>query len=539
LGGTESIVSARCCWLVTLVFIFSVGAVPVPGVAQEPEITDSPEMTLAAAVGLALRNNRTIKRAQVARAAQEFAVRLQDSLFDPQLSVSTDTSITRTKQKKNEISSLVNQLAYTASITPTATLKTELGTSFTLQFKNSYSYTKDRTSSGSNSRQFTVDPELTIVQPLLKGVGSGVNTANLEIARLNTKLGRLNMRNTVAQIITSVVNAYWQVILNKERLNIARLALSRARQVWDINKSLVESGRMAELDMVQTETDVAQKEFDLDVADNTYKQSKNTLLALLALPKFIDFTPSALVDIEGVNVPLSIAYDLAEKNRFEIIQAEVNRALAKIALVVAKDGKKWDLNLTGTAGSNNARESIIDAIKGIPVDSNTLSIGVNLVIPITSLAPESEVVSAKGNLRAADLALEEAKQTVRLNTQDSVRNVVANYRQLQLAENASALAERQLTVERDKLSVGRSSNFQVLTYQDTLRTTQLNEVSARVNYVTALANLDFALGTTLSTWNVETTDETARMTKETPNSLPSRTLPADVKGGALPPPDER
>jgi len=496
-------------------------------------------MTLAAAVGLALRNNRTIKTAQVTRSAQKFAVRLQKSLFNPQLSLTTKVSESRTKKSKNEISSLVNQLAYVASITPISTLKTKFGTSFTLQWNSSYNYTVDHTSNSSGTRQFAIDPELTIVQPLLKGFGRGVNTANLEIARLNAKLGRLSMRNTVAQIITSVVNAYWQVVLNRERLNIARLALDRAQQVLDINKALVESGRMAKLDMVQTKTDVAQKEFDLDVADNTYKQSKNTLLAFLALPKFIDFTPSAIGEIEKVDVPLGIAYGLAEKNRFEIIQAEVSRALAKVALVVAEDGKKWELNLTGTAGSSNTRRSIADAIKDVPSDANTLSIGMKLVIPITSLSPESAVVNAKGTLTTAELALEESKQTVRLNTQDAVRNVAANYRQLQLAENATTLAEKQLTVERNKLSVGRSSNFQVLTYQDTLRTTQLNEISARVSYLTTLAALDFALGTTLNTWNVEATDDTALMIKDTPNARRSLTSPPGIKDRALPPPDLR
>ncbi len=519
--------------------------VATSGVAQEQPAPDGPpEMTLAAAVGLALRNNRTIKTAQVAREAQNFAVRLQESLFDPQVSLTTEATTTKTRQKtysttsvsRSEVSSLVNQLGYAASVSPTATLKTKFGTSYTLQWNNSFARTVDRASGTSGRPQFTVDPELTIEQPLLKGFGRDVNTANLEISRLNEKLGRLSMRNTVAQVITAVVNAYWQVVLDKEQLDIARHALDRARQILEINRALVASGRMAELDTVQTEADVAQKEFSLDVADNAYQQAKTTLLALLALPKFIDFTPSAIGDIERVEIPLGVAFNLAEKNRLEIAQAQISRSLAKVALVVAEDGKKWDLLLTGKAGSNNTRREIMDAIKGVPTDSNTLSIGVKLVIPFTSLAPEAEVVNAKGGLATAELTLAETEQTVRVDTQNAVRDAVANYRQLQLAQKATALAEKQLVVERDKLSIGRSSNFQVLSYQDTLRTAQLNEVSARVGYLTALANLDLALGTTLDTWNVETTDEDARLTTEFPQSMQRLVTPPGTLGGALPPP---
>lgn len=534
--GKRKPLLTRHLWLVVAIHLIIIG-LGFPSFAQERPSADSPpEMTLAAAIGLALRNNRTIQIAQVAREAEKFAVRLQESLFDPQVSLTTDVSVTKKKQSKNEISSLVNQLAYAVSVTPEVTLETEFGTSFTLQLNNSYGYTIDRTSSGSKTRRFMIDPELTIVQPLLKGVGEGVNTASLEIAKLNSKLGRLSMNNSVAKVITSIIQEYWNVLLNKENLRIAKLALERARQVLAINNDLVETGRMAKLDMVQAETNVAQKEFDLDVTDNAYKQSKNTLLSLLSLPKFIDFTPSRTGPIEMVTVPLDIAYNLADKNRFEIIQAEVMRALAKVALVVAEDGKKWELNLTGTAGSNNSRRSVLGAIKDVPGGANTLSIGMELIIPITSLSTESEVVSAKGDLRTAELQLEEARQTVRLDTQDAVRNVTANYRQLQLGENATALAEKQLAVERDKLSVGRSSNFQVLTYQDTLRTTQLKEVSARINYLNSLATLDFTLGTTLDTWNVDVTDETAQMKSEAPNSTRSLAYRPGETEWKLPPP---
>ncbi|MBL4692876.1 MAG: TolC family protein, partial [Magnetovibrio sp.] len=278
------------------------------GFAQEQPVPENPpEMTLAAAVGLALRNNRTIKTAQVAREAQNFAVTLQESLFDPQVSLTTGGTISKTRQKtysttsvsQSEVTSLVNTLGYAASLSPTATLKSKYGTSYTLQWNNSFARTLNRTGT-SNRPTFTSDPELTIVQPLLKGFDQNVNTANLEISRLNDELGSLSMRNTVAQVITSVVNAYWQVVLSREQLAIAGVALERAHQILDINKALVASGRMAELDMVQAKADVAQKEFSLDVAENVYRRAKTSLMALLALPKFIDFTPSPFGDIKQI-----------------------------------------------------------------------------------------------------------------------------------------------------------------------------------------------------------------------------------------------
>ena len=545
-GCEQEALPVRSRWLaiVTSVICISFAA---PLFAQEQPVLASPpapppEMTLAAAVGLALRNNRTIKTAQVGREAQKFAVTLQESLFAPQVSLTTGGTVTKTRQKSysttsvsaNEVSSLVNTLGYAASLSPTATLKSKFGTSYTLQWNNSFARTLNRTGT-TNRPTFTSDPELTIVQPLLKGFDQDVNTANLKISRLNDELGNLSMRNTVAQVITAVVNTYWQVVLNQEQLGIARLALERAQQVLEINRALVASGRMAAQDMVQAEADVAQKEYNLDVALNVYKKAKTSLMALLALPKFIDFTPSPIGDIHQIKIPLEVAFNLAKKNRLELTQAQINYALAKITLVVAKDGKKWDLNLTGKAGSSNTRRKIKDAIKGISSDSHTLSIGVSLVIPFTSKTPQANVITAKGNLITAELNLEQVKQTVRIDVQDSVRDSVANYRQLQLAQKATTLAIKQLSLEREKLTIGRSSNFKVLSYQDALRNAQLNEVSARVGYLTTLSNLDIALGTTLETWNVKATNTKAHITDPFPRSMQRLTSPPGSPGGAMPP----
>ncbi|WP_417797911.1 TolC family protein [Terasakiella pusilla] len=522
---------------------FLVVLFPIAGWGQNTDVDiqgsqiEAPEMTLGAAIGLALRNNRTIKTSQVAHEAKQFSVRLQESLFTPQYSLESGVSATRLKQTQNEVSSLVNQMSYEASLSPKVTLQNSYGTSFTLLWKNAYNQTKNKGSNNNSSARYTAYPALTLVQPLLKGFGSDVNTANLKIARLNSQLSQLGMRDTVSRTVTAVINTYWQVTLNKKKLEIATLALERAQQILEINRSLVASGRMAELDMVQAETDVAQKEFDLDVIDNTYKQSKNALLALLSLSKRIDFTPSDIGEIERIEVPLQIAYELAEKNRYEVIQAETSVALAKISLRLAKDGEKWDLRLIGQAESNNVRHSYFDALKGIPSDSNQLSIGMQLVIPINSLEQEAAVINAKGEQEIAKLTLEETKQTVRLDVQDTIRDVSANYRQVELAERARALAQSQLDIELEKLSLGRSSNFQVLTYQDTLRSAQLSKISSEINYLTAISTLDFALGTTLDTWNINVTDETAYMTSNVPLPAYSATERPGTKTAVQPPPN--
>jgi len=53
------------------------------------------------------------------------------------------------------------------------------------------------------------------------------------------------------------------------------------------------------------------------------------------------------------------------------------------------------------------------------------------------------------------------------------------------------------------MKVGRSSLFQLLSFQDSLVSARNTELSSFINYLNALTTLDQKLGTTLKTWNID------------------------------------
>jgi len=83
-----------------------------------------------------------------------------------------------------------------------------------------------------------------------------------------------------------------------------------------------------------------------------------------------------------------------------------------------------------------------------------------------------------------------------------------------LATKARILAERQLAVEQEKLNVGRTTNFQLVTFQNDLVNAQNNELNAKIAYLNALSGLDQIIGTTLDTWKIEFKTERTDVEKE-------------------------
>ena len=92
---------------------------------------------------------------------------------------------------------------------------------------------------------------------------------------------------------------------------------------------------------------------------------------------------------------------------------------------------------------------------------------------------------------------------VRQQVDDAVRNVEAQRRQAELAKRARELTALQLQAELARLQAGRSSNFQVVSFQAALQSAESAELQAVIGYLNALTTLDQVLGTTLDTWRIE------------------------------------
>jgi len=74
--------------------------------------------------------------------------------------------------------------------------------------------------------------------------------------------------------------------------------------------------------------------------------------------------------------------------------------------------------------------------------------------------------------------------------------------QLEVARRARNLAAKAVEIEKEKLKVGRSANFQVRALENDLRSAESQQLGATIGYLNALTVLDVQLGTTLDTWRI-------------------------------------
>ncbi len=125
------------------------------------------------------------------------------------------------------------------------------------------------------------------------------------------------------------------------------------------------------------------------------------------------------------------------------------------------------------------------------------SIGLSLDVPLSSIFSGAAVTQARLNLDQAVLQLKNEEQVIYLEIRNGVRALETNYERVQAYTVARELADKKLQAEVEKLRVGLSTNFTVLSYQRDLSNARISELRAIVDYLNSEADLETSMGVSL------------------------------------------
>jgi outer membrane protein TolC len=442
-------------------------------------------LTLDEAIALGVRSNRGIQTAYLQRISQKFDLYVSEGKFLPKLTLTSGMQ----SNIANGLSSLTKEIA------TNATLDLPTGAKLLLTTMNGLG--------ASSSSQSTTSVRLT--QPLLKNSGFVVNTATVHMARLDEQINRLSLIATLSLTVVQIVSTYRELLRAQEQRMIAEAALQRSRDLYQVNKALISTGRMAEVEIIQTEAEVANREVALEETENQIDASRLALLNLLALEPRTLVVAVGTKDIRLRDTDLAQALATALANHPDYLITQLQSERAKINLDYAKNQQLWDVSLV--AGKTQSRGSTgglvsVDATQTTAQKNETSYAGIQLTVPFGDRSIEQAAVRASVELKSQKLRMLETRQIIEQRIRDAVRNVQTRWRQLELSNKARDLSLLKLNAEKEKLQVGRTSNFQILSFENDLRNAENARVNAEIAYLNALTDLDDRMGKTLDTWTI-------------------------------------
>lgn len=464
---------------------------PLSPIASPPAPTPTASgqkvrISLAEAVALSLRDNHTIQSAYLQRVAQRFDLVVAESRFWPKLNIATSIAKTRARGLDGT----------TSALSPVATWLAPTGAQ--VQF----AWTREEGRSGGIATGSEIG-SLTVTQPLLRGGGTDVNLAPVRVARLQEQINHLTLKSTVSNTVTSIVLAYRALQQAQAQLRLAEDARDRSNSLLETNRAMISAGRMAAADLIQTEADIATQDVSVLQAEQARNSAQLALLQLMA----VDLHTNVLADDTSkpvhVTVPLKRVITLGLDNRMDLLAQRKAVEQTRQNLIIARNNRLWDLSVVGTVQKERLLGQATPAGIGPATDS---SVGLQLSIPVGDYTRPQAEIQATTSVRMAEVQLADLKQQVEAAIRDAVQGVELSWRQLVASRRAQTLAESALDVAKQKLQAGRTSNFEVLSYEASLRVGEAQALTAAVSYLNALTSLDQQLGTTLDTWHIALND---------------------------------
>ena len=367
----------------------------------------------------------------------------------------------------------------------------------------------------------TPSTSVTFTQPLLRGRGSDVNLRFLRIARTDQRISRLLFEQQVLETIYGVSRLYFDLVSLGENVLVQGESLRAATKQREDDQDQVTQGTLAPIELTRARAIESSNRFALTQSQGLYKTEeiilRNQLLRTASpvfTAQFDEIVPTDEItvptELEPLNVPTLVQQGLARRPDLAQAQLQIetgqiqaaasrNEALPQLnvyANVQTRGSSEQPYEVTGSTGTGQANVPQDLSLGGLRV-SNIYQAGIQLTLPLRNRVAEADAARDTVQLRQVQTRTEKLAQTVRQDVETAVvalQTADASYR--------AAVASRDyqvalLDAERDRLSVGQSTDLAVLQDEAYLAQARSTEIAARSNYMKARIELDHALGVLL------------------------------------------
>ena len=512
---------------------------PLPGTPDVGSVFASTpaRLTLREAVLAAVQNNPGLISQSLTPAVQNAGILAAQAEFDP--AFGADVNLDRTKVPAGSVlqgAALLGTANRNWNLYGQKTLLT--GGSIRLDWLNNR-FTTD-SAFQSLSPQYTPEAILSLNQPLLRGFGLYFSRLNIRIAETATDAAIETYRANVANFITQVVIAYWNVVRLTEQLGVLQSSLELARQTVRDNQVRVDVGVLPPVAIKESEAEAARREEEVIVATNALNQARRTLRQVVFVPTGAPNAfprPVEPVDrpmIERVHADYEQSLAIAMEKRHEIIAARLAMKTNELNVAVTKNQLLPRLDLYGAYGINSlsgdARPVESPTNPGVVLtspfggsyadglgrmfegDTYYYQGGVRIEVPIGNAAAESAFTQSKIQEQQALFSYRQTVSDVALDVGQTVGDVISNLQRIEQTRIARELSEENLRNQTKRYDVGMVTTTDLLIFQDQVARARLSHIQAIIDYNTSLAALDRAQGTLLDRYNVSVADRGDTMT---------------------------
>jgi outer membrane protein TolC len=350
---------------------------------------------------------------------------------------------------------------------------------------------------------------VSLTQPLLKNAWLNANLANIRLAALASDVAFQEYRRQMMLIISTAEASYWNLYMMQEQVRFFEDSVRLAGTLVADNKTRLEAGKAAELEVLESEAGLALRQTKLAEAQQKYYETAAQLLTLVSLssptgaPRLVraldrpGITVQVPQFVESGQVALELNPDYLSQYK-KAKQEDIRVAYAKNQRLPQLD-LKASYGLNGLGGDPGESWDDIEHTR-FP----SFTAGVELRIPLAGgQKVKRELDAARLRKEQALVTLKETETQVLNAIETSLRKVTSAVESARNYENVVAFNQSLLTTELARLDAGKVTSRRVLEVEASLFEARNSVIEAKVLYERAHLELELVQGTLLRSRNVD------------------------------------
>jgi outer membrane protein len=342
----------------------------------------------------------------------------------------------------------------------------------------------------------TSSAAISVNQPIYTG---GRVAAQIDVAKADISSGREELRRAELGVIQSVIVAYVDVRRDEAQLAIADDNVSVLSRQQDQTAAEFEYGEVTRTDVAQSQARLAQAKAQLAIAHATLDQARADYTAVVGQ------SPGELAEEPPIDnfLPATIdqAFDLAEQNNPQLLQASYVERASAARLAEAKSQTHPSIGVSGTYGYNGGGPEVGGVVVGAMGGGAFSHFARDVTISATASVPlfagglyASQIRQAAEEDNASRMGVEVARREV-------LHTISQAWSALLGAKSSVTAYEEQVKADgaaydgvRAEQEAGLRTVLDVLNAEQELEASKLALTSARHDEYAAAADVIVAIG---------------------------------------------
>jgi len=349
---------------------------------------------------------------------------------------------------------------------------------------------------------------VSITQPLLKGRGREITTANEKAATISIESQRFQTAFVASGEVFSMILNYWQYLGANQTLSIYQENEARVQQMLDVTNELVKAEKKPESDLLQIQADLKNKEQQTIMARQQLYSAQQNLGRQAGLNKaaseHIGQPLNAFPEIEQITQIPSVQnlLEIAHQNRADIKALKRSLDTYSIYVDLAQNNVKPQLDLSafvgyGGAGSGNGIAQPFSTLFKNEGRNHQFGIGLSYLYPVKNNRAEAALLNNKLLYSEQDILIKDQIRNIELNVNIAYNNFLNSIEALKKSKQALAYYEEVYQNEQLKFQNGLTTLLNLIIFQERLTFAQLEYINNQQQFAIAISNLRYETGTLL------------------------------------------